>query len=163
MKEAKVKKTKEKTVKAAKEQNTGPVVISVTGSIGSGKSVVGEIAEKAGAFLIDTDFIAKELQAEGREGARQIKAAFGDKYYEAGFLNRKALAREVFTDREKLETLNNIMHPLIHAEMLEKINAAKKEGYGLYLRLCPFCSRRVKAGWDFSTPYGLLPRLRTRV
>ena len=113
------------------------MIIAITGSIGSGKSAAGEIAARAGAFVVDTDFLAKELQAEGTEGARLIKALFGESFYEGGFLNRKALGREVFSNPESLNKLNNIMHPLIYDAMLKKFEAARKDGYKLIFGLVP--------------------------
>lgn len=111
--------------------------IAITGTIGSGKSAAGEIAAKAGAFVVDTDFLTKELQADGQEGARLIKAAFGESFYEGGILNRKALGREVFGNSESLNKLNNIMHPLIYAAMLRKFEQAREQGYKLIFALVP--------------------------
>jgi len=112
-------------------------IIAITGTIGSGKSAVGEIVAKAGAFVTDTDFLAKELQAEGTEGAGLIKAAFGDKLYEGGFLNRKALGQQVFGNPENLNKLNGIMHPLIYDAMLREFGNARKQGHALIFALVP--------------------------
>jgi len=117
--------------------NKKPVFIAITGTIGSGKSAAGEIAEKAGAFVIDTDFLTKELQAIGGAAAREIKAAFGGEYYAAGFLNRKALAKEVFSNPESLKKLNGIMHPLVFTAMRERFGRAAKEGFPLIIALIP--------------------------
>lgn len=134
-------KTTKTTISAAKNETISTdnktVLIAITGTIGSGKSLAGGIAAQSGALVIDTDYLSKELQADGTEAARLIKAAFGAEYYKGGFLNRKALGREVFQDKDKLRKLNGIMHPLIYNALVNAVGAARDEGYLLICALVP--------------------------
>ncbi len=112
-------------------------VIAVTGGIGSGKSLLARYAEKHGACIIDTDILSRELQADGTVAAQRIRAAFGDKVYAGGQLDRKLLGEIVFSDKEKLNTLNSIMHPLIIDELKTRIGAAKRRGEKTVIALIP--------------------------
>lgn len=92
------------------------LLIGLTGSIGAGKSSVARFFEDAGIPVLSADSIAKELMA-GDPGMRSdIIDAFGPDAYNGDTLDRKWLAGQVFGDREKLDRLNDIVHPRTIAE-----------------------------------------------
>lgn len=100
------------------------MIIGLTGGIASGKSLVSGELKKLGAHIIDADIIAREIVKPGSPAYDDIVREFG-----AGILNedssidRKALGKIVFADKEKLHKLNRITHPRI----IEKINEKIKE------------------------------------
>ena len=47
-------------------------VIGITGNIGAGKSTVTRMLAKHGAFVIDADVMAKQLQQPGSEAVQAI-------------------------------------------------------------------------------------------
>lgn len=101
------------------------ILIGLTGGIGSGKSEVTRLFEERGAVIIDADLIVRELQQPGTEVFNKIVELFGNGVVASdGTLNRAAIASEVFKDKEILERLNNIVHPLVRLEMNERV-----EGY----------------------------------
>ncbi|HEX4812453.1 MAG TPA: dephospho-CoA kinase [Nonomuraea sp.] len=88
--------------------------IGLTGGIGSGKSEVSRRLAARGAVVIDADKIAREVVEPGTAGLARVVAAFGDDVlHPDGSLNREKLGSIVFTDSEKLATLNSIVHPLV--------------------------------------------------
>ena len=102
-------------------------VLGLTGGIASGKSTVSKILASYGAEIIDGDVIARQLQQPGEEGLRQIELQFGKEYLNAdGSLNRAKLGDLVFNDPAELAKLNHIMRPLIHQQIIERVNQAKK-------------------------------------
>lgn len=101
-------------------------VVGITGGIASGKSAVSGILEKKGAYIIDADVVARDVVAPGSEGERLLKAAF-PRAYEGGTLDRKVLREEVFSDKNKLNRLNGITHPLIRREIEKRIENAPSE------------------------------------
>ena len=111
-----------------------PLVIALTGGIGSGKTSVANILAELGAAVIDTDEIAHRLTAAGRPGARAIGEHFGAEYLGAdGALDRNRMRELVFSDppaRKKLETL---LHPMIRAEVDAEVAAAAKRGEAPYV------------------------------
>ena len=54
-----------------------PLVVALTGGIGSGKSSVAEAFARRGIAVVDTDAIAHELTAPGQPATRAIAGTFG--------------------------------------------------------------------------------------
>lgn len=82
----------------------------LTGGIGSGKSEVARILESLGAYVVDTDKLAREAVAPGSDGLRQI-ARVWPSVVRDDCLDRAALAQIVFNDPTARERLNAIVHP----------------------------------------------------
>lgn len=92
----------------------GKYVIGLTGSIGTGKSVVRRMLEHLGAYGIDADALAHRAVAKGAPGYEPILETFGR--YLLGQdeqLDRGKLGRLVFNDPEALTALEAIIHPLV--------------------------------------------------
>jgi len=99
--------------------------IAVTGGIGSGKSTVVDRFEQLGASIVDTDLLARELTEPGQFTLKTIADTFGPGVIDAnGALDRAALRRIVFQDRQRRQRLEAILHPLIRQTMLERVEAA---------------------------------------
>lgn len=95
-----------------------PLVIALTGGIGSGKSSVAAKLGELGAFVIDTDVIAHQLTAPRQAGAARIGEQFGADYLNAdGSLDRERMRNLVFADRAAKQKLEAILHPMIRAEV----------------------------------------------
>ncbi|MEJ5211019.1 MAG: dephospho-CoA kinase [Burkholderiales bacterium] len=95
-----------------------PLVIGLTGGIGSGKSTVAECFRQLGATIIDTDAIAHALTRRGAPGHAAIVAAFGPQVLDAaGEIDRAALRRRVFADPAARKRLEDLLHPLIREEV----------------------------------------------
>jgi dephospho-CoA kinase len=86
--------------------------IGLTGGIGSGKSTVAGIFEVLGIPVSYADEEAKALMNEDKGLQGEIISHFGPGAYTNGRLNRSWLAAQVFSDPEKLELLNSIVHPV---------------------------------------------------
>jgi dephospho-CoA kinase len=101
-----------------------PFQVGITGSIGSGKSLVCKIFQKLGAPVYDADSHAKELMTTDGILVSGIKKEFGDlSYHGDGSLNRVYLAEHVFHNEEKLQRLNQLVHPRVavdYASWLEQ-------------------------------------------
>ena len=97
-------------------------VIGLTGNIGTGKSVVRRMLEHLGAYGIDADLIGHEVIEPGSAGYNQVVNKFGIEILtEQGEINRKKLAEIVFTCPRKLESLENIIHPMVLKKIDELI------------------------------------------
>jgi len=98
-------------------------IIGLTGNIASGKSVVSTYLIKKGFVVIDADLVSREVVKKNTEGLSKVISEFGkDILLTNGELDRKALAEIVFNDKEKLDKLNLLLHPLIRKEILNKIS-----------------------------------------
>ena len=93
--------------------------IGVTGTTGAGKSTVVRELLKHGAVVLNADIQAREaLLPESPITPRVIEAFGSEIELFPGVIDRKALARVVFKDPNKLNKLNDIMHPYIREKML---------------------------------------------
>lgn len=88
--------------------------VGITGGIGSGKSLVCRIFACLGIPVYDADSRAKVLMTTDGILVEQIKKEFGNLSFGAdGSLNRTYLAAEVFSRPERLEKLNQLVHPRV--------------------------------------------------
>ena len=94
--------------------------VALTGGIGSGKSLVGEILEELGALVIDSDQLAREVIERGSPGYEEVVAAFGDSILSEGQIDRSKLAAVVFRESDLRKKLESIIHPLVR-EAAEKL------------------------------------------
>ncbi len=91
--------------------------IGLTGGIGSGKSTVAALLQDCGAWLVDTDAIARALTARGGAALPALAAEFGaDILGPDGALDRERMRAQVFTDPAAKQRLEAVLHPLIGAE-----------------------------------------------
>lgn len=106
-----------------------PLVIALTGGIGSGKSTVADILAELGADVIDTDAIAHRLTAPGEAGAVEIGRQFGSEFLRAdGALDRERMREHVFSDITARKKLEAILHPMIRTA----VDAAMEAACGSY-------------------------------
>ena len=103
------------------------IIIGVTGSLAAGKTSVTNEFVSLGATRVDADAIAHDLLAGNEEIKRKIQITFGPIVMEFGEVNSKKLALEVFSDREKLEKLCGIIHPLIIERVRRAVSDAESE------------------------------------
>jgi dephospho-CoA kinase len=85
--------------------------IGLTGGIGSGKSTVAKIFELLQVPVYYADEASRRLYHTDPELMAQIKKHFGEDMYSEGQLNRNKMAEIVFNDPQKLELLNQLVHP----------------------------------------------------
>ena len=100
-------------------------LIGLTGNIATGKSTVGQMLRERGAAVIDADALTHELQRKGTPTYDAIVAAFGDSILaESGEIDRHTLGAIVFTNSDRLRTLEQIIHPAVAIESQRRIMAA---------------------------------------
>ena len=101
--------------------------VGLTGGIASGKSTVARMFVALGAHLIDFDKLAHEVQEPGKKAWQEIIKYFGEGILTSDdLIDRNRLAQIVFTDKKKLEALNNIVHPLVYELWQERLGEIKK-------------------------------------
>ena len=106
-----------------------PLVIAVTGGMGTGQSSVCQFLHYLGAKAINADKIAKREIENNAAVQKELKKTFGAKiFYPNGKLNRKLLARLAFADEAKTVRLNKIVHPQMVSRIIEIIESARDSG-----------------------------------
>jgi dephospho-CoA kinase len=98
-------------------------IIGITGSIGSGKSTVGNILESLAVPVIDTDMVVHKILAESKPAQEQILAAFGKEILNdtTNAIDRAKLGALVFSNENKRKQLEAIVHPLVLEECTRQI------------------------------------------
>jgi dephospho-CoA kinase len=99
------------------------LIIGLTGGIACGKTVVSRILGEEGAHIIDTDQLARELVYPHTPAWEELKEIFGESILgKDGFIDRKKLADQVFSDPGRREQLNRILHPRIKEEIDRRVS-----------------------------------------
>ena len=85
--------------------------VGVTGGIGSGKSVVCDVFHALGIPVYKADDAARYLMEHDEAVVSGVRAIFGDVAYAGGKLNREGVSSIVYSSPEKLQRLNELVHP----------------------------------------------------
>ncbi len=120
--------------------------IGLTGGIGSGKSTVTELFRKRGAYIIDLDVIAHQVEQPGGAAWQGIVDHFGREILDTEErINREALGRIVFRDSAKREDLNRIVHPAVRDEWRRRIDdIGRRDGQAIVISDVPLL---IEVGW----------------
>ena len=113
--------------------------VVITGSIGSGKSVVCELLRDRGFEIIDADSIAHE---QLNLCASEVAAEFGDEVLADAKIDRKKLGSLAFKDAKKLKILERILHPKIRLEILSRTAKLENAGRTYFIDIPLFFERR---------------------
>jgi len=86
--------------------------VGLTGGLASGKSLVGRALADLGCYVIEADVLGRQVLEQGGETYEAVVATFGNQIlYPDSKINRRLLARIVFSDPEQLAKLNALVHP----------------------------------------------------
>jgi dephospho-CoA kinase len=91
--------------------------VGLTGNVASGKSAVAKMLSRyPDVSVLDADEVVHRL-LKTEKVKKQLAEIFGSKIFTPrGEVDRKKLARLVFSDRNLLKKLENILHPLVYEE-----------------------------------------------
>jgi len=90
-------------------------IIGLTGGIGSGKTTAARFFQEQGIPVYFADDAAKEIMQQ-ESVIEEVQTLFKETIkLPDGQLNRKLISQLVFVDPTKLEALNAIIHPKVHA------------------------------------------------
>ncbi len=90
-------------------------IIGLTGGMGSGKTTVANFFKDLGIPVFIADEAAKYLMSQDSEVKNELISLFGSEAYKNEELDRKYIASKVFNSSEKLQELNQIIHPAVAA------------------------------------------------
>lgn len=103
--------------------------VGLTGSIGSGKTLVSKIFETMGVNVFYADNSAKALY-ENNKVKEKIVNVFGPSILtENNTIDKKAFAEIIFNDRSALKKINSIVHPLVMNDFVKWLVNHKNDPY----------------------------------
>ena len=101
-----------------------PLILGITGGVGSGKTEFSNKLRQFNVPIVDADGIAKELVRNNREIQQKLKNTFGESIFTStGELKRNVLAKKVFSDRAVLDRLNQIMQVPLNQALKNEIQS----------------------------------------
>ncbi|MBU1193945.1 MAG: dephospho-CoA kinase [Proteobacteria bacterium] len=103
--------------------------IAVTGSAGSGKSIVCRRFYEKGLVVLDCDVIARQVVEPGEKGFKDIVDLFGETVVlKDGRLDRARLREIIVYDDDMRKKMEDILHPRILEEMIFQMAHADYTG-----------------------------------
>ena len=94
--------------------------VGLTGGIGSGKTTIANLfALHFSIPIYISDTKAKELVANNKQLQQEIVTLLGEEAFVEGRYNTSFVAQEVFSNKEKLDKLNAIIHPYVQQDFLQ--------------------------------------------
>ena len=99
-------------------------VYGITGSIACGKSTVTHYLIERGYLVVDADLISRNALTIDQECILKVQELFG--CVKDGIVDRKALGRIVFHDKNAKKQLEAIIHPYVNLIMKEEIEKNKE-------------------------------------
>ena len=102
------------------------VIVGLTGQSGAGKSTVASVFVKRGFLVVDADKVARTI-TDDSDVVQRLVEIFGQDVATDNKLNRKVLANIVFSDKNELQKMNNLLFPIICNKMLTIANNSKYE------------------------------------
>lgn len=102
--------------------------VGLTGGIACGKSTVARMFSQKGAYVIDFDKLAHDVQKPFKPAWREVVAYFGQGILdEDQKINRFKLGNLVFANKKKLQRLNRIVHPFVYQEWNRQTDKISRE------------------------------------
>lgn len=100
------------------------MIIGLTGQSGAGKSTVCRVFEESGFHVIDCDAIARKTADNPRFLDEVLRRFTEELITSEGALDRKAVAKLIFTNNEKRGRYQRIIFPYIVNEIMREITRA---------------------------------------
>ena len=96
------------------QERIHPLLIGITGCIGSGKSLASNYLQQQGFLVLNADHLGHQVLVADHPAFQTIVARFGTTILNPDHtINRKALGTLVFQSPESLSDLNRIVHPFM--------------------------------------------------
>lgn len=103
-------------------------IIGITGGIGAGKSTVLDyIKQHYNCLVIFSDDVANDIKKKGYPAYDKLVAFLGTEILgDDGEIDKTKMASAIFNDKNKLKTVNNILHPAVNTFIINSIEKEKE-------------------------------------
>jgi dephospho-CoA kinase len=117
-----------------------PFVLGITGTIGSGKSLIGKCLVECGIPILDSDAVVHSLFRDDQEVIEQISSTFGPTIVKKDkhgltMVDRQTLGAIVFANPEARTKLEQIVHPAVHRYCTKWIESQDEDIVALLIPL----------------------------
>lgn len=102
------------------------MIVGLTGKSCSGKDYFASKLDSSLFYVIDEDKLGHQALINQKD---RLVSAFGEGILTDGSVDRKKLSPIVFSSKEKLETLNSIVHPWMVEETMRIARCEEEKGF----------------------------------
>ncbi len=132
-------------------------LVAITGSIGCGKTTLANIVRGLGYAVYDVDAWVRKIY-NNKDFLIKLENLF-PKSVKNGVADKKYLRNIVFSDKEKLKKLEDIIYPILNAKIKKIINKKAKDNYVAFLDIAllfeknwdKYCDVIILADVDYNT------------
>lgn len=105
-------------------------IIGITGGVGAGKSSILEFLKaNYNCEIAMADNIAKDMYKAGNPCVGKLVSLFGeDILAQSGDIDIRMMANRMYSDPSKIESVNEIVHPMVRIEIENRIKKARNDG-----------------------------------
>lgn len=121
--------------------------VAVTGGIASGKSTVCHFFRNLGAYVVSADAITHQLLSSNQLLKQQVVSLLGTKVLREGQIDRAAVARIVFDNPNLLGQLEQLIHPLVNAQITKEWQEQLKKQASLFVVEMPLLFETQDSTW----------------
>ena len=122
--------------------------VAVTGGISSGKSTACRFFKELGAYVVSADQIVHELLLSDAQIQKKVCDLLGPDVLVHSALSKKAIAEKVFPHKNRLESLEKILHPPVFEEIQRQYDHIQHcEKYSFFVAEVPLLYKTDKTGW----------------
>jgi len=123
--------------------------IAITGNIGSGKSAFTKFLADEGYPAIPADDLSKEILADDPDVRDEIIKEFGAQAFQANKINKKYLAEEIFSSKNKLKKINSILHPRVRKKIESLSNEYFKASDIVFVEAALIFESKIEKMYDY--------------
>ncbi len=135
------------------EENSEPLLIGITGGIGSGKTSVGTLFAQSGHIVLNADNLAKEIMEQNTDIQSKLLSTFGkESILQNGEIDFSFISSIVFAEGNThlLNQLNEIVHPPLLERLFNDALKAAEQGAEI---ICIDIALLFEAGLEFGFDY----------
>ncbi len=107
-------------------------IIGLTGGIASGKTEVANIFKKHGIYVIHSDEIGHQVLSLP-EIKEKIVQLYGEEILTNNQIDRIKLGEIVFSNPEERNRINQLIHPVVIADIINRIQQARDNGHNIVI------------------------------
>jgi dephospho-CoA kinase len=123
--------------------------IAITGNIGSGKSTFSGFAVEAGFPVLFADDISKNLLENDEKVRSLVIKSFGAESFIKNKPNKKFLADQIFSDQNKREKLESILHPRVIKSIDNSIKDLLKSNKAVFVEAALIYEADMEEMFDY--------------